>query len=235
MLTKIVNFFHEGGPTMYVTATVGLIGVAITIERVSVLYFKTKQNTKLFMSRIKELLLQNRVEDAIQYCNMESHLPLSRIVKSGLERLGCDETLIRQSMESTYLETTPRLTERIPYTGLIANGGLLFGLLGTVLGLIKQFTALASVDATDKQMLMDQGIAEAMNNTALGLMVALPMLLIHGILSAKSTSQLEEIETGSSQFMDWVGLYNYGELENRLNKSSNGTPSSDDTHHIRAA
>ncbi len=234
MFTKLATFFHEGGPTMYVTLVVGLCGLAIAIERTHKLYFKTKHNTQLFMSRIKELLLQNRIEDAIQYCNVESQYPLPKVVKSGLERIGCDETLIRQSMESAYLETTPRLTERLGFLALIANGGLLFGLLGTVLGLIRQFSALASTDAADKQIMMAQGIAEAMNNTAFGLIVALPMLVIHGILSAKSTHIIEEMEAGSSQFLDWVGLYNYGELENRLTKTGNGS-GDHEARHSRAA
>jgi biopolymer transport protein ExbB len=234
MFTNIAAFFHEGGPTMYVTAVVGVCGVLIAAERVNKLYFKSKYNSQLFMSRIKELLLQNRVEDAIQYCNVEGQFPLPKVVKAGLERMGCDETLIRQSMESAYLESTPKLTERLGYLALIANGGLLFGLLGTVLGLIRQFSALASTDAADKQIMMAQGIAEAMNNTAFGLMVALPMLVIHGILSAKSTHIIEEMEHGSSQFLDWVGLYNYGELENRLAKGGNGSGDRE-PRHIRAA
>lgn len=233
MISKIATFFHEGGPTMYVTASVGLVGVYFAVEKVSKLYFKMKHNSRLFMSRIKELLLQNRIEDAIQYCNVEGQHALPRVVKAGLERMGCDEALIRQSMESAYLEVTPKITEKIGYLGLIANGGLLFGLLGTVLGLIRQFSALAATDAADKQILMAQGISEAMNNTALGLMIALPMLLLHGILSAKATAVLEDIETGSSQFLDWVGLYNYGELENKLAKSGNG--SDHEVRHIRAA
>jgi biopolymer transport protein ExbB len=234
MISKFITFFNEGGATMYVTASVGLIGVVIATERIMKLYFKSKQNSNLFMSRVKELLLQNRIEDAIQYCNMEGHLPLPRVIKAGLERTGCDEAIIRQSMESAYLETTPRLTERIGFLSLIANGGLLFGLLGTVLGLIRQFTALAATDAADKQILMAQGIAEAMNNTALGLMIAVPMLIIHGVLAAKSTAMLEDIETGSAQFLDWIGLYNYGELESRMTpKGGNGK--NDNVRHVRAA
>ncbi len=235
MFTNIATFFHEGGPTMYVTLLVGICGVAIAVERTMMLHFKVKHNSKLFMSRIKELLLQNRIEDAIQYCNVESQYPLPKVVKAGLERMGCDETLIRQNMESSYLETTPRLTERLGYLALIANGGLLFGLLGTVLGLIRQFSALAATDAADKQIMMAQGIAEAMNNTAFGLIVALPMLVIHGVLSAKSTAVIEEIEAGSSQFLDWVGLYNYGELENRLTKTGNGSGGDHEARHSRVA
>lgn len=235
MFTNIATFFHEGGPTMYVTLAAGVIGVIITAERIHTLHFKMKHNSKLFMSRIKELLLQNRVEDAIQYCNVEGHYPLPKVVKAGLERMGCDETLIRQSMESAYLEQSPKMTEKLGYLALIANGGLLFGLLGTVLGLIRQFSALAATDAADKQLLMAQGIAEAMNNTAFGLMVALPMLVAHGVLAAKSTTLLEEIEAGSSQFLDWVGLYNYGELENRLTRSGNGTSGEHESRHARAS
>lgn len=216
LFSSIAEFFHEGGWTMYITASVGVFGLAITVERISKYYFKFKHNAPLFMSRVKELLLQNRVEDAIQYCNLEKSYPLPQVVKSGLERLGCDDGVVRQSMESSYLEVSPKITKRIPFLSLAANGGLLFGLLGTVLGLIRQFQALGATEAADKQLMMARGIAEAMNNTALGLMVALPMMIIHGILSARANEILEEVEGGSAQFLDWIGLYNYGQLENRL-------------------
>ncbi len=211
-LHTVKEFFHEGGATMYVTATIGVVSISVMIDRARALYSRYKYNNHLFMSRVKELLLQNRVEDAIQYCNMEKKHLLPQVIKSGLERLGCDEKIVRQSMESKYLEVSPRLTERVSYLSLTSNAGLLFGLLGTVLGLIRQFSALASSEASEKQLLMAKGIAEAMNNTALGLMVALPALVAYGILSARSTKMTEDLEKGASQFMDWTGLYNYGQL-----------------------
>jgi len=163
-------------------------------------------------------MLANRYEDAIQYCSTEKGL-LPEVIKSGLERNGCDETLVRQSMESAYLDQVPKITERVGYLSLIANAGMLFGLLGTVLGLIRQFSAVASADAAQKQLLMAKGIAEAMNNTALGLMVALPCLIVHGVYLAKTTALIEELERSASQFLDWVGLQNYGQLQSRLNQS----------------
>jgi len=222
-LGTIANFFHEGGPTMYITATAGIIGFTIAFERFGKLYKSYNEDTSLFMARVKELMLQNRLEDALQFANMERHGLLPSIIKSGLERVGCEETLVRQSMESTYLEQIPKVTKNLSFLSLIANAGMLFGLLGTVLGLITQFSAIASVEAGQKQLMMAKGIAEAMNNTALGLMVALPCLVLHGILSARANKILEELERGSSQFMDWIGLYNYGQLEKRLSPSSSSS------------
>ncbi len=207
---------------MYITATAGVVGLGITIERGIKLYKEYPTNSRLFMSRVKELMLQNRYEDAIQYCQNEKGL-LPDVIKAGLERNGCDETLVRQSMESAYLDQVPKITERVGYLNLIANAGMLFGLLGTVLGLIAQFAAVASADAAQKQILMAQGIAHAMNNTALGLMVALPCLVIHGIYAARTAALIEELERGASQFLDWTGLQNYGQLQSRLSQSGKVT------------
>jgi biopolymer transport protein ExbB len=218
MIHNIVEFFQEGGFTMYITASAGVVGVVITIEKGLKLFRDYPTNSRLFMARVKELMLQNRYEDAIQYCSTEKGL-LPEVIKSGLERNGCDESLVRQSMESAYLDQVPKITERVAYLSLIANAGMLFGLLGTVLGLIRQFGAVASADAAQKQLLMAKGIAEAMNNTALGLMVALPCLVVHGIYLARSTALIEELERSASQFLDWVGLQNYGQLQSRLNQS----------------
>jgi biopolymer transport protein ExbB/TolQ len=215
MFHGLIEFFREGGPTMLVTLSAGFVGVAVAYERIMKLYKEYKADTKTYMSRIKELMIQNRFEDAIAYSSTEKGL-LPPIIKAGLERSGCDEQLVRQAMESVYLEQTPKLQERLGYLSLIANAGLLFGLTGTVMGLIKQFAAVASADAGQKQLLMAKGIAEAMNNTALGLMVALPCLIIHGILSARATKMTEDLERSSAQFLDWIGLHNYGQLQSRF-------------------
>lgn len=212
---SIAQFFHEGGSTMYVTASAGAIGVAISIERAMKLYREYSRNNRQFMGRVKELMMQNRMEDALQYCSTENS-QMSHIIKAGLERHGCDEALVRQSMESAFLDESPKITERLGYLALIANAGMLFGLLGTVFGLIQQFAAVGSADAAQKQLLMAQGIAHAMNNTALGLLVALPMLIVHGVYSAKASALVEDLEKGASQFLDWVNLHNYGQLQTRL-------------------
>ena len=212
---SIATFFSEGGPTMYITATAGVAGAAISIERGLKLYRDYNTNSRVFMARVKELMVQNRMEDALSLCQSEKGL-LPEIVKSGLERTGCDEQLVRQSMESSYLDQIPKVTQNIGFLSLIANAGMLFGLLGTVLGLIRQFSAVGSADAAQKQLLMAKGIAEAMNNTALGLMVALPCLIIHGIYAAKANHLIEDLERGASQFLDWIGLHNYGQLQARL-------------------
>ncbi len=217
-LNTIVDFFHEGGATMYITASAGVFGVSITYTKGKQLYKELNGDSTLFMARVKELVIQNRIEDAIQFCHLNEKLPMSKVIRAGLERAGCEEALIRQSMESTYLEQVPRVSGKIPYLNLIANAGMLFGLLGTVLGLIRQFGALASADAANKQLLMAKGIAEAMNNTALGLMVALPCLIVHGLYAARAQHILEELERGASQFLDWMGLYNFGQLQSRLGK-----------------
>lgn len=212
---SIATFFQEGGPTMYITGTAGVIGAAVAVERGLKLYKDYASNSRVFMARVKELMVQNRMEDALQLCQTEKGL-LPEVVKAGLERTGCDEQLVRQSMESSYLDQLPKVTANLGYLSLIANAGMLFGLLGTVLGLIRQFSAVGSADAAQKQLLMAKGIAESMNNTALGLMVALPCLIIHGIYSARAHHIVEDLERGAAQFLDWIGLHNYGQLQSKL-------------------
>ncbi|HVJ64535.1 MAG TPA: MotA/TolQ/ExbB proton channel family protein, partial [Bdellovibrionota bacterium] len=204
-------------------ASAGAFGVYIAYDRAK-MYYKTYtgKNNALFMARIKEFMMQGRFEDAVQYCNMEKGSLLPHVIRAGVERVGSDEAIVRQSMESAYLEQQPKISERVGYLSMVANAGMLFGLLGTVLGLIRQFSALASADVADKQLLMAKGIAEAMNNTALGLMVALPMLVLHGIFSARANKMVEDLERGAAQFLDWVGLYNSGQLGGAKQGNSHG-------------
>jgi biopolymer transport protein ExbB len=222
LVNFVVDFFVDGGPTMLVTATVGAFGAYIAWDRYKALYkLYPGKNNPLFMSRVKEFIMQGRHEDAVQYCNMEKNSLLPPVIKSGIERLGSDEGIVRQSMESAYLDNSQKITERVGLLSMMANAGMLFGLLGTVMGLIKQFAALASADVADKQLLMAKGIAAAMNNTALGLMVALPLLVLHGLYSARASKIVEDIDKGSAQFLDLVGLYNSGQLEAKKPSSNN--------------
>jgi len=207
---------------MLITASVGAFGAYIAWDRYKALYkLYPGNNNNLFMSRVKEFILQGRHEDAVQYCNMEKKSLLPSVIKSGIERLGSDDGIVRQSMESSYLENQQKVTERVGLLSMMANAGMLFGLLGTVFGLIAQFAALASADVADKQLLMARGIAHAMNNTALGLLVALPLLVLHGIFSGRAAKIVEDIDKGAAQFLDLVGLYNSGQLEAKKPSSDN--------------
>ena len=85
------------------------------------------------------------------------------------------------------MDVVPRLEKRTHYIATFANLATLLGLLGTVIGLINAFAAVATVNPAEKANLLSASISVAMNCTAFGLMTAVPLLLIHALLQTKTT------------------------------------------------
>lgn len=102
------------------------------------------------------------------------------------------------------MEIVPRLEKRTHYLATFANVVTLLGLLGTIIGLIKAFTAVAQVNPAEKAEMLSASISIAMNNTAFGLMVAIPFLLIHAYLQARTAEIVDSLEAAKISFLNLV-------------------------------
>jgi len=96
----------------------------------------------------------------------------------------------------------PNLEKRTPYLATFANIATLLGLLGTIIGLIQAFTAVAAADPAEKANMLSASISVAMNTTAFGLMVAIPLLLIYTVLQTKTTQLVDSLEMASVKFLN---------------------------------
>ena len=95
------------------------------------------------------------------------------------------------------MEIIPQLEKRTPYVGLFASIATLLGLLGTIMGLIEAFTAVANANPAEKADLLSASISVAMNTTAFGLMVAIPLLVTNSVLTAKTAEIIDSLEMAS--------------------------------------
>ena len=135
-----------------------------------------------------------------------SKSPISRVVSAAVTRLAVtprrDE--IEFAMEEGVMEAVPRLEKRTQYLATLANIATLLGLLGTIIGLIAAFTAVASADPTEKASLLSQSISVAMNTTAFGLMSAIPLLLGHSILQTKTMEIVDSLEMAGLKCLNMI-------------------------------
>jgi len=133
---------------------------------------------------------------------------MSRIVSDGLaRRTGSRRRAdIEYAMEEGLLEVLPRIERRTGYLATFANIATLLGLLGTIIGLIAAFTAVANADPTEKASLLSQSISIAMNTTAFGLIVAIPLLLVHSVLQSKTSQIVESLEIAMVKFLNLMDL-----------------------------
>ena len=194
MFTTIVRFFQEGGPFMFPIAIVLAIGLAIALERFIFLSFATRTNKKAF-SEIEPMLSANHFDKVVSF-GEKSGAPISRVIAAGISRLKVSPRRedIEYAMEEGLMETVPRLEKRTPYLGTLANISTLLGLLGTIIGLIAAFSAVANADPAEKASLLSQSISVAMNTTAFGLIAAIPLLGCHALLQTKTTEIVDSME-----------------------------------------
>jgi len=200
MYTSIVRFFQDGGPFMYPIMVVLAIGLAIAIERYVYLSASKRQNRKL----LKQLLplLQSGDYQQAYGITSKSNQAISRILSQGLAQFktATHRDDIESAMEESLMETIPRLEKRTHYLATFANIATLLGLLGTIIGLIKAFTAVAQVDPAMKSEILSTSISVAMNTTAFGLIVAIPLLLFFAVLQTKTTEIVDSLEMAVVKF-----------------------------------
>lgn len=203
---EITRFFHEGGAFLYPIAVVLAIGLAISVERWLYLSRERFRNVKTFEDFL-HLLRTNDLEK-MQLFTRDHTAPVSRIIGCGLDmmkvsRLRAD---IENAMGEGLLEAMPRLEVRTGYLAVLANISTLLGLLGTIIGLIMAFTAVADADPAEKSRLLSESISVAMYTTAFGLIVAIPLLLIHAVLQNKTAAIVRSIEMSAAKFLNVMTL-----------------------------
>jgi len=201
---SIVRFFQGGGEFMFPIALVAALGLAIAIERYIYLSIVSIRNRSLW-SDLSPLLAQGDFKRAIAITS-KSDAAIGTILNYGLARIQSARRRddIEKAMEESLMEIVPRLEKRTHYLGTFANMATLLGLLGTVIGLISAFAAVAAVNPAEKANLLSASISVAMNCTAFGLMVAVPLVLIHAVLQTKTTELVDSLEMASVKFLNSI-------------------------------
>ncbi|MGB5492347.1 MAG: MotA/TolQ/ExbB proton channel family protein [Woeseiaceae bacterium] len=191
---SIVGFFASGGAFMYPILVVFAFGVAIAVERYITLTLVTNKN-QVVWKKVQTLLADGNFDEAREVTSKDEST-ISQVLNMGLSLQGTvrrrDE--IEIAMEESMMEIVPRLEKRTPYVAMSSSIATLLGLLGTIMGLIQAFTAVANANPAEKADLLSASISVAMNTTAFGLMVAIPLLVTHTILTAKTGDIVDSLE-----------------------------------------
>ena len=194
---EIVKFFQTGGVFMYPILIVFAIGVAIAIERFIYLSRAQSLTTKTW-AQLVPMLKADDIQRAVKLTE-SVNTPLAQVLNYGFSRYGSNNRreVIEASMEEGMMDAMPELEQRTHYLATYANVATLLGLLGTIIGLIQAFTAVASADPAEKADLLSASISVAMNTTAFGLMAAIPLLLAHSYLVTKTVRLVGNLENAA--------------------------------------
>ena len=203
-LYTIVGFVQAGGAFMYPIRVVFAMGAAVAIERVTVLSSIGNKNRKVW-NELHPVMSEGNFEEARQLTS-DDNSHISRLLGMGLARQGAVRRRddIEIAMEESMMEIIPQLEKRTPYVALFANISTLLGLLGTIMGLIEAFTAVANANPADKADLLSASISVAMNTTAFGLMAAIPLLITHTYLTSKTGEIIDSLEMASVKTLNII-------------------------------
>jgi len=193
LFSDMAQFFRDGGPAMWAILVFLAAGIAIAVERFIFLFTIADMKPEKFMGRIAELIRKGSIEGAIASCADKS-APLARIIEAALRNYRNTERDIQNAVDEMALAELPRLNARTGYLAMLANVSTMVGLLGTIFGLIGAFEAVGAADPAEKSVMLANGISMAMSTTAFGLISAIPLLIAHSFLTAKTDSLVDDID-----------------------------------------
>lgn len=207
LFSNIIAFFQTGGAFMYPILIVFAFGLAIAIERYLVLTRVRNTNRKVW-DELHPVLSEGDFDQAREMLS-DNKSVIAQMLNMGLARQGTVRRRddIEIAMEESIMEMVPQLEKRTPYVALFANISTLLGLLGTIMGLIAAFTAVANANPAEKADLLSASISVAMNTTAFGLMAGIPLLIIYTVLTSKTGEIVDSLEMASVKTLNIISEY----------------------------
>jgi len=204
---SMVSFFQKGGMFMYPILLVFAVGLAIAFERWVQLNRVRIANHKMW-NLLQPVLIKGDFDKARQMAGKDKS-GMAPMLGMGLARQGAVRRRedIEIAMEESMMEIIPQLEKRTPYVALLSNIATLLGLLGTIMGLIEAFTAVANANPAEKADLLSASISVAMNTTAFGLMSAIPLLLLHAKLTSTTGQIVDGLEMASVKALNTISNF----------------------------
>ena len=195
------NWLLKGGPVMIPIIGFSVIAVMFIIERL--IYFsKIRHDDAFFTGEFARLWEDNRIDEIVNLCE-KTPGPLARVMKAGILAYRKNPKSVKSRMHEVVIRELPLLEKYLSLIAVIATLEPMLGLLGTVTGLIRTFTVIALKGTADPQELSG-GISEALITTEAGLIIAIPLIYMHNVLSSRVDAITSDIERGITNFIAMV-------------------------------
>jgi biopolymer transport protein ExbB len=204
MFSTLWHQYEMGGWAMWLILFWLVCSIAVIVER-TVFLFGASINKDVFVATMQKCILAGDVAKAVKMCSA-ANAPLARIVQAGLVKVNRPDEEVQAGMDEAALREMPSINRRTGFLALFANLAMLCGLFGTIVGLIRAFGAVGgeSVDPSQKARILAEGIAEAMNCTAFGLISAIVALMGFAFLNGKTQGMEDDINEASVRVLNLV-------------------------------
>jgi biopolymer transport protein ExbB len=210
---SIIQAFRDGGPFMYVILAFGVFTFGFIIERRISLYNRVRIFPENLLANLRAALLRADFNQAQQIA-VQSNTPLGKIVARGCQVMsnGGSEEEVQARMDEELSRAVNGIDRRTGFLSMFGNVATLVGLLGTITGMIHSFAAVAQANPMDRATMLSRGIAEAMNCTAFGLIVAVPALVAYAIFQNKTDLIIQDITQKTAEiYHDLVFFFDRSE------------------------
>lgn len=197
----VIELINQGGWMMWVILGLSVFALAISLDRFVLLYVRSNLNMGEFRKQIIRLIEARDYNQAIERCNIRTAHPLPTVMKAGISKSNRREKEIERVMEEEMLRAIPKMQRGVGFLGLLGNTATLLGLLGTIFGLIRAFSGVSAASAAARQQVLAEGISIAMYTTAFGLIVAVPILFAHQLISGRVEKILIQVEEGATALL----------------------------------
>ena len=195
------EFFKKGGIVMYPLMLVAIFALLLCLERFLVLTFRGHLGRR-FLKKLNAFVKDARYEDAANLC-LKKQTSLSMVLFAVLNRARDKREDAERSLQEAMLREQPKLERRMGLLAAMGTIAPLLGLLGTVTGIITLFTVITEVGTNDARVLAG-GISEALVTTETGLVIAIPVMILHGLLSEKIEKVTSEMYVQSTSLLNKI-------------------------------
>jgi biopolymer transport protein ExbB/TolQ len=204
MFRTLAKHYNEGGWMMHAILVSLIFAIGLIVDRVLALYLRTSANKEAFLRDLKKHIYAGDLDKAISFTASQKKTPLTSVIKAGLINVPKGEADVQAAMDEATLRESPKIEKRTGYLAMIGNVATLLGLLGTIVGLISAFGAVANANPADKATILASSISEAMNCTAFGLLTAIPALVAYSVLQGRTQHMVEEINESAVAVLNLI-------------------------------
>ena len=198
--TGFLDIFLLGGWVMWPILILSLAAVAVFVERLLALN-RARADAEGIVERVRAYVQSGDVRGALAFCAAQDK-PVTRMLQSGLERLGRPIAEIRDAVQTAGREETFSLARRTDLLASVAAIAPMLGFLGTVTGMIRAFQQIQDLQGSVNPSVLAGGIWEALITTAAGLIAGIIALLLYNYLQGRIRYQAHRLEQSAEAFVD---------------------------------
>jgi biopolymer transport protein ExbB/TolQ len=205
MIETMAKFFNEGGTFMWIILGVGAFALSVIVERLFFYFITCRGSARGLVAGVVKAISSNQIEAAAKLV-AKKRSPVSRLLQVAVKRYekGLPYQDIQQGVEESAIKEIPRFSSRLSSLGMFANIATLTGLLGTIFGLQVSFSSMKLAEGAEKATALANGIAQAMNTTAMGLLVAIPCMIAFTQLSNLQAGLTEDTDEATVKMLNFL-------------------------------